>query len=92
MYLRKKLIPPEKFPACVGFAPGGMFHDLIGLPWLVACLITAHCLPCGPKLPSKQMYYMLNSRKFFYVTYVMHYMIITYSYSLKIFRCKGGLY
>ena len=39
----------------------------------------------------EKMDYILNSRKHFYVTYVMHYMIITYSYSLKIFLCQGGL-
>ena len=43
-------------------------------------------------LPSKKMDYMSNSQKYFYVTYVMHYMIITYFYSLSIFLCKGGLY
>ena len=35
--------------------------------------------------------YILNSQEYFYVTYVMHYVIITYFYSLKIFLCKGGL-
>ena len=40
----------------------------------------------------KKMDYKLNPQNYFYVTYVMHYMIITYFYSLRIFLCKGGLY
>ena len=31
------------------------------------------------------MDYIYNSQKYFYVTYVMHYVIITYFHSLKIF-------
>ena len=38
------------------------------------------------------MDYILNSQKYFDVTYVMHYMIITYFYYLKAILCKGGLY
>ena len=45
----------------------------------------------NPSIPSKKLDYILNSREYFYVTYVMHYMIITYFYSLKIFLCKGWL-
>ena len=41
--------------------------------------------------PSEKMGYIFDSQKYFYVTYVMHYMIITYFYSLKIFSCKGVL-
>ena len=33
---------------------------------------------------------IFNSHKYFYVTYVMHYMIITYFYSLKDFYVRVG--
>ena len=38
------------------------------------------------------MDYILNSQKYFYVTYAMHYMMITYFYSLNIcFYVRVGL-
>ena len=37
------------------------------------------------------MDYILNSQKYLYVTYVVHYLIITCVYSLKMLLCKGRL-
>ena len=42
------------------------------------------------KLPSKQMDYILNYQKYFYVTYVMHYMIITYFIPCKYLYVRVG--
>ena len=41
-------------------------------------------------LPLKFIDYILNSQKYFHVTYVMDYMAITYFYSPIIFLCNGG--
>ena len=75
-------------------------------PKLLAALRGIHPFLSTPVLPRGQNYakttlprctvekmdYTLNYyQEYFYVTYVMYYMIITYFYSLKTFLCKGGL-
>ena len=59
-----------------------------GVPGMFLSLL---CALFFPDLPSKNGLH-INSQNYFYATYVMHYMIITYFDSLKIFICKSALY